>query len=271
MSYVAAIPLFFFAFGAFAMPSDSLSDSEKTPNASIKSPLPEKQLLDRARAANGDLYSALKSFVCHEEIQRYKGDLKGSKTHFIDKVSTNLSFENGVERYADIQQNKNSRPTLSAIAGAWSEGEFGTLLQQTGKLLELQPVSFVAFEALAGIPTAIYRFEVSEKQSPWDLEVGSAHYQIPFTTDVWISVASGEILRIARRSLSIPAETRISEIAWDVSLSAVNLNGSTWLLPSAAAYAVSYEESKRREWNQMSFSNYHRYGAESSLVFEAVR
>ena len=270
MSYLAVLPLFLSAFGAFAMPADSTSDGEKAPNASIKLPQ-EKQLLERARAANGDLYSTLKSFVCREEIQRYKGDLKGSKTRFIDQVSTNLSFENGVEHYSDIFQNKNSRPSMSAIAGAWSEGEFGTLLQQTGKLLEIQPVNFVAFETLAGSPTAIFRFEVSENQSPWDLEVGSQHYQIPFTTDVWISVASGEILKISRKSIAIPAETRISEIDWDVSLAAVDLNGTTWLLPNSAAYAVSYEESKRREWNQMSFSNYHRYGAESSLKFEGLR
>jgi len=269
MSYLAVLPLFLSAFVAFAMPADSSSNGEKALNSAV-TPAQEKQLLERARAANGDLYSTLKSFVCREEIQRYKGDLKGSKTRFIDHVSTNLSFENGVERYTDIFQNKDSRPSMSAIAGAWSEGEFGTLLQQTGKLLEIQLVSFVAFEALADIPTAIYRFEVSEKQSPWDLEVGSQHYQIPFTTDVWISVASGEILKIARKSITIPAETRISEIAWNVSLSAVDLNGTTWLLPNAAGYAVSYQESKRREWNQMSFSNYHRYGAESSLKFEGI-
>jgi len=114
----------------------------------------------------------------------------------------------------------------------------------------------------------VYRFEVSEKQSPWDLQVGSQHYPIPFTTDVWISVASGEILKIARKSISIPADTRISEIDWDVSLAAVDLSGKTWLLPTAAGYSVTYSESKRREWNRMSFSNYRRYGSESALKFD---
>jgi hypothetical protein len=269
MSYFAVLPLFLSAFGVFAMPSDSSSDGEKAPNASIPFQPEQHKLLQRARAANGDLYSTLKSFVCREEIERYKGDLRGPKRRFIDHVSTNLSFENGVEHYKDILQNTHSRPSLSAIMGAWSEGEFGTLLQQTDKLLEVQPVGFVAFETLANVQTAVYRFEVSEKQSPWDLEVGGQHYQIPFSTDVWISVATGEILKIARKSIAIPEETRISEIDWDVSLASVDINGKTWLLPTAAAYAVSYSESKRREWNQMSFSNYHRYGSESSLRFES--
>jgi hypothetical protein len=80
----------------------------------------------------------------------------------------------------------------------------------------------------ASIPTAVYRFEVAEKESPRDRQVGSQHYPIPFTTDVWISVASGEILKIARKSITIPADTRISDIDWDVSLAAVNLSGKTW-------------------------------------------
>ena len=93
------------------------------------------------------------------------------------------------------RQNTQSRSnTLPEIMGAWSEGEFGTLLRQTGKLLEVQPVTFMAFDQVADIPTAIYRFEVSEKESPWDLSVGVRHYQIPFTTDVWISIASGDII-----------------------------------------------------------------------------
>ena len=86
-----------------------------------------------------------------------------------------------------MRQNDRSRASLPEIMGAWSEGEFGTLLQQTGKLLKLQPVSFVSFDNLNGIPTAIYRFVVPEKDSPWDLSVGAQHYKIPFSTDVWIS------------------------------------------------------------------------------------
>lgn len=261
MSYLAVLPLSFLAFGAFALPSDSTSENEKAPNATI-------QLLSKARSANGDLYSTLQSFVCKEEIERYKGDVKKTKVRLIDHVSTNLSFENGVEHYNDVRQNDRSRASLPEIMGAWSEGEFGTLLQQTDKLLKIQPVSFVSFEELNAIPTAVYRFIVPETDSPWDLSVGTQHYKIPFSTDVWISIASGQILKIVRKSISIPGDTRIAEIDWEVSLAAVDLSGKTWLLPTLAGYSVTYVQSKRCEWNQMSFSNYKRYGSESQLRFD---
>jgi len=266
MLYRVGLSLLLFRLGVLGALPDASSSGENvpTPGANFQ---PERQLLEKARSANGDLYSALQSFVCNEEIARFKGDLSGAKAHVVDHVSTKLSFENGVEHYSDILQNTRSRPALSDIEGAWSEGEFGTLLQQTEKLLETQPVSFVSFTTLRGSPAAVYNFDVTEEQSPWDLEVGARHYHIAFSTDVWISIASGEILKIARKSMAIAPETRISEIDWDVTLEAVNLNGATWLLPIEADYSVLYAESKRREWNQMSFSNYRRYGSESQLRF----
>jgi hypothetical protein len=227
----------------------------------------QAELLEKSHLANDDLYASLKSFVCREDIQRFQGKLSGTKARPIDRVSANLSFENGVERYSDIRQNKQSVPSISTLAGAWSEGEFGTLLQQTAQLLESRPVSFVASTTLDGDSAAIYRFNVPAEESPWDLSTGLRHYRIPFTTDVWILTSSGEIVKITRKSMAMPEETRISEIDWDVTLGAVDLNGKTWRLPTAAAYSVAYAESKRREWNQMSFSGYRRYSSESSLRF----
>jgi hypothetical protein len=258
------------ALGAWALPADSIPKSDLSPALSAELTT-QNELLEKSRLANDDLYANLKSFVCQEEIRRFKGDMGGSKSRPIDRVSANLSFENGVERYYDIRQNSRSLASISALSGAWSEGEFGTLLQQTAQLLASQSVTFVESTTLAGNPAAIYRFNVSETESPWDLEVASKHYRIPFTTDVWISAANGEILKITRKSISIPEETRISEIDWDVTLDAVDLNGTTWRLPTAAAYSVSYVESKRREWNQMSFSGYRRYGSESLLRFDGFK
>lgn len=263
----AILGLILFPPAAWGASAHSIVGGESLPDLS---PGNEAQtaLLEKSRTANDYLYASLKSFVCQEDIQRFEGNLHGSKTHPIDRVSAHLSFENGVEHYSDIRQDTRSLASISALAGAWSEGEFGTLLQQTAQLLETQSPFFVADATLDGTAVSIYRFTVTEQESPWDLVVELRHYRIPFTTDVWILASSGEILKIARKSSAMPEETRISEIDWDVTLAAVDLNGKTWRLPIAAAYSVSYTESKHREWNQMSFSGYRRYSSESSLRFD---
>jgi len=224
-------------------------------------------VLTKARIANENLYASLQSFVCHERIERFQGRLNGETGRPIDTVTANLSFENGVEHYSDVRQNARPRGSLSNLAGAWSEGEFGTLLLQTETLLRMQPVFFQAFATLGDTATAIYRFDVPEEISPWDLEVGSRHYRLPFRTDVWISTRTGEIVKIARRSLAIAPETRISALEWKVTLEPVDLNGKQWLLPKTGEYSVVYDQSNRREWNLLSFSDYRRYGSEVSLRF----
>ena len=226
------------------------------------------QILERARAANDDVYASLQSFVCNEEINRFKGSLNGQVAHPLDTVTAKLSFERGIEQYTNVQQNSHPKSGLSSLPGAWSEGEFGTLLLQTQQLLTTQKVDFENFGNVKGEQAAVYHFDVAAEDSPWDLAVSGHHYRLPFRTNVWISVNTGEILRIERATLSIASETRISGIEWGITLDHVALNGKDWLLPATGTYAVLYNESKHREWNQISFTGYHRYGAETALKFE---
>jgi hypothetical protein len=228
-------------------------------------------LLDRARAANEQLYSDLESFVCNEQIVRYKGALDAATGRQIDTVTARVSFENGEERYTQVRQNKRPRTDIAGLPGAWSEGEFGTLLRQTQVLLTTQPVTFLRDEELDGSPAAVYSFEVSEADSPWDLEVAREHYRVPFRTEVWVSPSSGQIVRIERASTTLSSASRISEIRWSVALAPVEMNGRTWLLPRTGEYSVAYQESGQREWNRMQFSDYHRYGSEASLRFDRVK
>jgi hypothetical protein len=228
-------------------------------------------ILGRVRNANEQLYNDLESFVCNEQMTRYKGTLSGDKAHQIDTVTARVSFENGTERYTNIRQNKQPRPNISGVTGAWSEGEFGTLLRQTQMLLGTQPVTLLRESDLNGTRTVVYVFEVAEQDSPWDLEVGGEHYRVPFRTEVSVAQDSGQILEIERVSTDMAPETHISEMRWRVSLAPVELNGRTWLLPKNGEYAVLYEESGRREWNLLSFSDYHRYGSEVAVRFDEAK
>jgi hypothetical protein len=223
------------------------------------------------RSANEQLYTDLESFVCDEQIARYEGRLSGEKAHHIDTVTAKVSFENGVEQYTEVRQNNRRRASISSITGAWSENEYGTLLRQTQLLLTTQRVQFLRASDLDGTPAAVYAFEVSEQDTPWDLEVGAHHYKIPFRTEVWVSRDSGRILQLERTSTHLSAETGISQLSWSVLLAPVEINGRSWLLPKTAAYAVNYDEFGRREWNEMIFSNYRRYGSEVALRFDDMK
>jgi hypothetical protein len=226
------------------------------------------EILEHARIAQSDVYSSLRSFVCQEQIDRFKGSLDGQSGRPLDTVTARLSFESGVEQYSDVQQDKRPRSGMSSLTGAWSEGEFGTLLLQTQLLLSTQKVDFENFGDVEGEPAAIYHFDVSADKSPWDLAVNGHTYPLPFHTNVWISVSTGEILKIDRRTLSLAPATHISEIQWAITLDRFNIERKIWLLPATGTYAVLYNETQHREWNHISFNGYQRYGARAAIKYD---
>lgn len=247
-----------------SVPAISVGSGAKLTDLTSSTP----DFLARVKAANEALYSNLQSFVCNEEMDRFKGSFSGDNARRVDTVTTKLSFESGVERYSDIFQDKRSRTSIASVAGAWSEGEFGTLLQQTQILLNTQPVLFRMNTTLEGRAAAVYEVQISEENSPWDLEVEHHHYKIPFRTEIWVSQATGQIMRIVRITSGIPSKIGISEIRWGVTLQEVQLNDRSWLLPKTGSYVVLYAGSDRREWNELTFSGYQRYGAETALRFQ---
>ena len=222
----------------------------------------------RVAQVNKALGANLQSFICNEKIERYKGSLSGEKSHQIDTITSKLAFESGEERYTDIFQNKKRLPQISALSGAWSQGEYGTLLQQTRSLFASKPVVFRQKTKLNDTAADIYSFDVDAQETPWDLSVKGKIYKIPFRTYVWVAQDTAEILKIARVSKEIDSETGISKITWFVTLETTDLGGKAYLVPKAGQYAVSYAWANKCEWNTVSFSDYHRFGSESTLRFD---
>jgi len=250
-------------------PSQADAGLPVAPPFADTSPAPAtgRELLARVQLENELQYTELQSFVCREHMDRYKGHLNGGHPQQIDTVNAQVSFENGVENYFEIQQNNRQRPSLSSIPGAWSEGEFGTLLRQTRALLTTQPVSVEAGGQVDGTPAAVYSLDVSGADSPWDLTVKSQQFRVPFRTEVSVSTTTGRILQIKRTSLAMPPDSGISEIEWSVVLKPVEMDGKVWLLPNSGEYSVLYERSNHREWNVINFSDYHRYASRSVIHF----
>ncbi len=224
-------------------------------------------MLAQAIAVNSDLYAALESFVCQEQIERYRSKKSTATGRRIDVINARVSLENGNEHYSDMRQQNRTLRDLADLDGAWSEGEFGTLLKQTEQLLRTQQATFEGNDNVAGIPALIFQLDVPADSSPWDLAVGGEHYSIAFRTRIWLDRDSKKILKISRASTEIPTALRIAEIDWAVTLSQVELNGQSWLLPATGEYQVAYRGTDRREWNEMKFFDYHRYGSEATLRF----
>jgi len=237
--------------------------ANSTASASLSGP----ELLARVEIENELRYTDLQSFVCNEHLDRFRAHYNGENPRQIDTVTAQVSFENGVESYSAIEQNNRARNSMNEIPGAWSEGEFGTLLRQTRTLLTTQPLTSQTTTGPDNEPAVLYSLHVSGEDSPWELIVARQKFRVPFLTEVTVSQKTGRILQIKRTSTAMPPSFGISEIQWGVNLKPIPLDGKEFLLPTTGEYSILYEKTNRREWNSITFANYHRYTASSVMHF----
>lgn len=212
--------------------------------------------------------SDLRQFVCDERVERYRGHITGSSRH-LDTLTARVSFENGIEHYSTVRRNRRPIPELSRLSGAWSVGEFGTLLRESADLLRRKTPSTVQSAQWNGQSVRLLTFDVPVQESFWQLtpETGVAR-PVPYRASIWISQDDGKILRVSRCADRLPAAFGIAQLSWSVNLQTAEISGLLALVPVTAEYTVTYSSVNRRESNLISFGNYRRYGAESSIAFE---
>jgi hypothetical protein len=239
------------------------TSAQPAPNNSL-----EQNLLSRARENSANLAAELTNFICRERMERFRAAHGETVGKPIDVITSNVSFEGGRERYSDIFQNNKERKSISSISGAWSEGEYATFLNETRKVLDAGVLKLQSVSSLNGEPAGLFSFEFDQTKTPWDLQIGSNHYPVGFLFEMWVSLKSGEILRVSRSSTSISPQSLISEIDWLVDFGAFNVDGKTFMLPKDGVYSVTYLSSAKHEWNVLTFSDYRRFSSEVAIHFQ---
>jgi hypothetical protein len=225
-------------------------------------------LFEKARESASRMDKELAQFVCHEQIERFKGSVAREQRRKVDVITSLVSYDSGEEHYTDILQNSRRMDRIGAVKGAWSEGEYGTFLREAASIFRSKPVRFLSMSTIEGQPAAAYSFDLSADESPWDIQVSGKHYKLPFRGQLWVSPTTGNILQIDRISTGADPATGISGVNWSVTFGEVQVDGKICWLPTKAIYSVTYLRSDRHEWNKIAFSGYRRYGSEVIVRFE---
>jgi hypothetical protein len=234
----------------------------------VSESVPAADLLGRIALSAGRLYDNLISFVCREDIERFKGNAHNPQGHRVDVITSAVSYGTDAEHYSEIVRNNKPLDRISGLSGAWSEGEYGTVLGDTLKAVRSHRIRFVSYSSYGGAQAAVYGFEYSADDSPWEIAVAGRHYFLPFHGQIWASPATGDVLRIIRVADDVPSQTGISGVNWAVEFGPQTADGKTFWLPARAVYSVSYPDAGRHEWNLIAFSGYRRYGSEVIVHFQ---
>lgn len=216
---------------------------------------------------------ALPDFVCIQTTRRYSGTDDNATWVTRDVLEAELSFNQKTERYSRIRLNgKAKQGPIESLGGAWSIGEFGSLLRTLflpETQTEFRKVGEETSQAAAAI---ILEFKVSQERSRWNLSFENSHsLNVGYRGRVWVDATTHQILKINQRTLPLPPRFPItySEITTLYNyVSVAGLEGKKFLLPQTAHVILHERKPPTQSLNVIEFRDYRKFTADVRLVPE---
>jgi hypothetical protein len=226
-------------------------------------------LIEKATEAALDFTEGLPNYVCQEMMARYQSTTRPANWQALDVVGAAVVYEEGKEDYRDITVN--GRPLkkgITQVDGAWSTGEFGTMLIDL-----LSPATAAQFryrrdERTSGVITKVYDYTVKRENSHWQITMGSQTYRPPYKGSIWIDPATARVLRIEMQAFGFPDDFPTDDVESAMDYQYTRLGDTKqYLLPVHAETLSCQRGSDFCSHNAIDFRNYHKYSGESNITF----
>src|SRR5579885_11433 len=111
------------------LPPAELPRSERSEDQVARQAPQQDALIQRASEAALEFTETLPNYVCQEMMSRSQSETQPANWRPLDVVTMEVVYDQGKENYRNIAVNgKATTKPLSEIGGAYSTGEFGTIL-----------------------------------------------------------------------------------------------------------------------------------------------
>jgi hypothetical protein len=225
-------------------------------------------VIEKARQTTVAFTEKLPNYVCKEFMARYASAARPADWRALDVVSTSLVYEQGRESYREITINgKPFQKGMEQMTGAWSTGEFATML------LDLfNPWTAAEFHqhrqaSLAGVEAQVYDFVVERARSHWRVTEASQSIMPSYKGSVWIEPATGRVLRIEMQARALPKEFPLDTVESAIDYDNAMIGGKKFLLPVHAETLACQRGTNNCSRNAIDFRNYHKFEATSDVTF----
>jgi len=186
-------------------------------------------------------------------------------------VSADVVYEEGRESYRNLKINgKPVKKGMEELSGAWSTGEFGTLLRDVFSPATAAEFHFRKDSTIAGMSTALYDFKVEHENSHWHVQVASQSVFPAYKGSVWIDKKNGRVLRIEMQARNIPGEFPLDTVETVADYEYVRIGGAQqFLLPVHSETLSCQRGTNYCSRNAIDFRNYKKYSGEATITFDA--
>jgi hypothetical protein len=253
-------------------PPDAVITAPAAESAAAPAPpaaSPPDPLIEKARAAAASFTAGLPNYICQQMTTRYVSSSNPPNWKALDVIAAEVAYENGRESYRNLTVNgKKVNKTFEEIGGAWSNGEFGSLLADVFSPASAAEFRFRRDSVIGGVKAAMYDYSIQRENSHWAVKSGSQMYFPAYKGSVWIDRSNGRTLRIEGQARAMPREFPLDTAEVASSYEYTRISGQPFLLPVHAETLTCARGTSYCHKNSMDFRNYRKYAGESNITFE---
>jgi hypothetical protein len=257
-----------------SIPAEETTGREASGRAARTNPAippgnPHMALVEKAREAAATFLEGLPNYVCQEQTTRYVSETRNPSWNVVDVVSAEVVYDDHQESYRNLQIN--GKPTKKAPedSGAWSTGEFGTILGNLFAPQSATEFKYVQEDTIAHRATSVFDFKVKRVRANWKIWVPGQYIVPEYKGSVWIDKQTAQVLRIEMQAKEIPEAFPEITVETAVDYDTISLGSAEkFLLPVHGEALSCWRNSNDCQRNVIEFRNYHKFTGESVIKFD---
>ncbi len=231
-------------------------------------PNPRMALVEKARDVAASFLEGLPNYVCQELTTRYVSETREPSWNVIDVIGAEVVYDQGKESYRNLTINGKPSKKPPEESGAWSTGEFGTILAEVYSPGTAAKFRYAEEDTIAHRPSSVYDFTVERQRSSWKVSVPGQYIMPAYKGSVWVDKDGAHTLRIEMQAREIPEGFPRVSVETAVDYDYVTLGtAEKFLLPVHAEVLSCSRGSNECERNVIEFRNYHKFTGESTIKF----
>ncbi len=242
-------------------PTASISPTSDTPSD------PRVAFIEEAKSASTGFLGSLPNFVCAQQTTRYVSEGKAKDWQAVDVLAVDVVYEAGREKYEHLTINGKPSKKPAEESGAWSTGEFGTVLADLFSPSTAAKFRYSRTEKIAGFEASVYKFDVERPHSHWKIYFRSQWIMPAYRGSLWLDKKTARVLRIEMQATDVPKDFLADTTESAVDYELVSLGTQKFLLPVHAEVLTCMRGTSTCDKNVIEFRNYHKFSGESTIQF----
>ena len=248
-----------------------MADSSSLPAAPAPDAAQQKEIL-AAVTENALNYSAsLPNFICLQVTQGYVDRSGGDHFAATDKITERLSYFEHKEDYKVISVNDTpvTNRKHEQLGGATSSGEFGTMLREIFDPASQTEFQWERWGKLRDHIMHVYSFRVRLENSQYRITAEDVKRTVTvgYHGLIYADRDSRSVMRITMQADDIPADFPIRSASETLDYDSIAISGVKFILPLKVE--MQMRDGKSAMKNEAAFRLYNKFGADTSITFDA--